>query len=75
MCDDPKDAAASTRLLNDALTADLAAVVILGVNADGTVYAEATPGNVRTLVWLIEQYKFEMLRLYSDGACSEASAP
>ena len=49
-------------VLNEALDQDLKVVVVLGIKPDGTLYADATNGNSMAVVYLMEDFKWNVLR-------------
>lgn len=49
-------------VLNEAYAQDMKTVVVLGIKPDGTLYADATKGNSMAVVYLMEDFKWNVLR-------------
>ena len=58
-------------VLNDAYAEDLKVVVVLGLKTDGTLYANATNGNSMAVVYLMEDFKWNVLRAAHERTVME----
>lgn len=49
------------RALKEALAADLKEVIVLGIYPNGDIYSDATDGDCYRILWLLENYKHELM--------------
>lgn len=52
--------------LQAAIDAGIKEVIVLGINEDGTVYSDATEADVYRITWLLECYKWTLMKIHHD---------
>ena len=62
---------AARDVLNEAYAQDLKVAVVLGIKSDGTLYASATNGNPMAIIYLLEDFKWNVLRAAHERTVME----